>query len=117
MLKSAALKEAMSSPDVCLIGLYDNGIDAWSYPVVARFHDFCSWVSGSKAYLKSNPQNTDDGLYPLYFKFPESFDVYVCGKFNITADISSSAFSINKMPIKLGTVAEIIKYVWSESDV
>lgn len=117
MLRLAALKEVMNDSNVCLIALYDNGINAWSYPVVTRFYDFCSWLIGSKSYLKSHPQGSDDGMYPLYFKFPEAYDVYICGKFNLASDCSVSAFDVDKMPIKLGTVKEIIEYVWSETDV
>lgn len=117
MLRLAALKEAMNSSDVCLIALYDNSISSWSYPVVTLFRDFCSWLVGSKSYLKSNPQYSGNDLYPLYFKFPESYDVYVCGKFSLACDCSIPAFDIDKMPMKIGTVKEIIEYFWSEEDV
>lgn len=116
MLKLSALKEVLNSNEVSLLAIYDTGINAWSYPVVTRFCDFCSWLVGSKSYLKSNPQGTDDDLYPLYFKFPASYDVYVCGRFNLAQDNDFQPYSCD-MPIKIGSVKEIIEYVWSETNV
>lgn len=115
MLRLAALKETMNSSDILLLAVYDSGISSWSYPIVTRFRDFCSFLMGWKSYRYSNPTGDDD-LFPLYFKFPDNYELYVCGKFNIAADCSIPAFDIQKMSIKIGTIKEVIDYLWSEYD-
>lgn len=115
MLKLSVLQEAMNSGDVKLLAIYDVGISAWSYPVVTRMRDFFSFLMGYKSYRKSNPVGDDD-LFPLYFKFPDSYDLYICGKFNLASDRDSCPAFSHSMPVKIGSLKDVIDYLWSEYD-
>lgn len=113
MLKLNVLKEVMKSDDVCLLALYDNGVDVWSYPLTTRFRDFCSWIIDTVSHFTA-AQDTG-GFYPLYFKFPDAYDVYLCGRFNLAQSHDCSPYSFDS-PVKIGSVKEIVDFLRSDND-